>query len=305
MDGDALVEIGLHQDGNGGRRRRHQLLELAKTRQRLIEFGKLLLQPDPGQSRRARHVDLTIEVKHPRPVGLAPGLEYLGEKLLGVVEAAAQSTVLDAMLLALEVGHAGRHVGIQRLALGLLALEYVRGRDLGVLERHCIQRDAFEDGIQRVFTLRLAVDDRSGNARYPRRRRIAGRRRPPGEGGAHRHRRPAEQRDDLARGAAEAEGRARNLQIDPMDLLVDVGLLPFLRTGTLNSIEVSRNLPSRDLGCRCVGRIRGFHDDRLDDDAADRKFADDRRHDDYCGCRDRDRNDHLAQAVEPAGDPVK
>ncbi|HMJ98256.1 MAG TPA: hypothetical protein VK552_03010 [Reyranella sp.] len=90
-----------------------------------------------------------------------------------------------------------------------------------------------------------------------------------------------------------------------MDLLVDMGPLPFLRAGALNSIEVSRNLPSRDLGRRCVGRIRGFHDDRLDDDSADRKLADDRRHDDYGGCRDRDRNDHLAQAVEPARDLVK
>jgi hypothetical protein len=90
-----------------------------------------------------------------------------------------------------------------------------------------------------------------------------------------------------------------------MDTVVDVSLSPFLRSGALNSIEVSRNLPSRDLGRRCVGRIRGFHDDRLDDDSADRKLADDRRHDDYGGCRDCDRNDHLAQAVEPARDLVK
>ena len=145
-------------------------------------------------------------------------------------------------------------------------------------------------GVERPCCLRAGsctIDPGSPASRSQR--RIAGRRGRRAKAERTRHRRPAEQRHDLARGAAEAEGRARDLQIDPMDLLVDVGPLPFLRAGTLNSIEMSRNLPSRDLGRRCVGRIRGLHDDRLDDDAADRKFADDRRHDDYGGRRNRDR----------------
>jgi hypothetical protein len=90
-----------------------------------------------------------------------------------------------------------------------------------------------------------------------------------------------------------------------MDAVVDVGLSPFLRTGALDSIEVPRNLLSRDLRRRRVGRIGRFEDDGLDEDSPDRKLADDRRHHDYGGRRDRDRNDHLAQAIEPARDPFE
>src|SRR5260370_41946781 len=65
-----------------------------------------------------------------------------------------------------------------------------------------------------------------------------------------------------------------------MDAVVDVGLSPFLRTGALDSIEVPRNLLSRDLRRRRVGRIGRFEDDGLDEDSPDRQLADDRRHHD-------------------------
>jgi hypothetical protein len=127
------------------------LLEIAKARDRLIEFGKLLLQAQPGQGRRARHVDLAIKIKHPRPVALALAVEHLGEEFLGVVEAAAHSTVLNAVLFALNVGKARDHARVQCVARRLLALEYVGGRDFRILESYRIQRDAFEDGVERVF----------------------------------------------------------------------------------------------------------------------------------------------------------
>ena len=81
--------------------------------------------------------------------------------------------------------------------------------------------------------------------------------------------------------------------------------LPFLRAGIAEFDRVSRNLPSRDPGVGASAASAAFTTTGSMTMPPIENLADDRRHDDYGGRRDRYGNDHLAQAVEPARDPVK
>ena len=125
---------------------------------RLVEFGKLLLQPEPGQSRRARHVDLAIEVKHPRPVARCVCCRSTLARSFWCRRScsAVGGSECDAPRAA---GRrcSGGTPGIECLALRLFALKYGSEADLGIVECYRIQRDAFED------VVRACVRPRAGS----------------------------------------------------------------------------------------------------------------------------------------------
>ena len=299
VDDDALGQKRLHQDGDGRGRIRHLTLRIAEAADRLVDFRELLLKAEIDQRHGARQVDLAEEVGHPAQIRLVGAAHHLGNELLCLAEAAAIPAIVDAMLLAMQVGHVGEP-RIETFAFRLFALEHVGSCRQGIDESDRVVGDALVDVVERVVALRRTIGHRSVVARQAHHRRVlaVG---SPHQRRAQRHRRQPEQGHHFPRGVAHAERRARDLQVDGTDAVVDMQPSPLLHARPLDAIELARDLLGGELGRRRVGRVRRLDHDGIDGDAAHRQLAYDRgQHDDDDRAHARGHQD-LAQAVEPIG----